>query len=175
MCTFAGLQADARVLIDKARLECQSFRFQLEDEPTVEYIAKSVAETKQKYTQKGGVRPFGISCFIAGFQDGQPKFYQTEPSGAFNEWKANAIGRSASTLREFLEKKWEAEMTEEQSIRLGVSTLLEIVESASNMEICVVKDGSTRMLEEDDLKPIVAELKKVKEEEEAKKKGAKKD
>jgi len=46
MCTFAGLQADARVLIDKARLESQSFRFQLEDEPTIEYIAKSVAENK---------------------------------------------------------------------------------------------------------------------------------
>lgn len=75
MCTFAGLQADARVLIDKARLEAQSFRFQLEDEPTVEYIAKNVAETKQKYTQKGGVRPFGISCFIAGFDNDKPKLY----------------------------------------------------------------------------------------------------
>merc|ERR1712086_476126 len=50
MCTFSGLQADARVLIDKARMECQSFRFQMEDEPTIEYIAKNVAETKQKYT-----------------------------------------------------------------------------------------------------------------------------
>ena len=47
MCTFSGLQADARVLIDKARLECQSFRFQMEDEPTIEYLAKSVAAIKQ--------------------------------------------------------------------------------------------------------------------------------
>lgn len=43
MCTFSGLQADARVLIDKARFESQSFRFQMEDEPSIQYISKSVA------------------------------------------------------------------------------------------------------------------------------------
>ena len=52
--------------------------------------------------------------------DGQPKLYQTEPSGAFNEWKANAIGRNASTLREFLEKKWEADMSNDVAIRLSI-------------------------------------------------------
>ncbi len=85
----------------------------MEDEPTIEYITKSVAEIKQKYTQKGGMRPFGISCFFAGIMDGKPKLYQTEPSGAYNEWKANAIGRNASNLREFLEKKWEADLGKE--------------------------------------------------------------
>jgi 20S proteasome subunit alpha 4 len=75
MLTFAGLQADARVLIDKARVECQSFRYTLEDEPTLEFIARFVAETQQSYTQKGGVRPFGISTFICGFEGKEPKLY----------------------------------------------------------------------------------------------------
>ncbi len=75
MCTFSGLQADARVLIDKARFECQSFRFNMEDEPEIDYISRSIAEAMQKYTQKGGVRPFGVSCFFGGFKNGGPKLY----------------------------------------------------------------------------------------------------
>ena len=67
MCTFSGLQADARVLIDKARLESQSFRFNMEDEPTIEYISHAVAKEKGKYTQKPGVRPYGLSCFFSGW------------------------------------------------------------------------------------------------------------
>ena len=84
MITFAGLQADARILIDKARFEAQSFRFNYEDAPTIEYVARFMAETQQKFTQKGGVRPFGVSTFLAGFEDGGPKLYMTEPSGALS-------------------------------------------------------------------------------------------
>ena len=47
----------------------------MEDEPTLEYITKSFAGTKQQYTQKGGVRPFGVSCFLGGFSGNLPKLY----------------------------------------------------------------------------------------------------
>ena len=110
MMTFAGLQADARILIDKVRLECQSFRFQYEDAPEVEYVARFMGETQQKYTQRGGVRPFGLSTFLTGFVDGTPALYQTEPSGAVGQWKASAIGKKSKELREFLENKYEQGM-----------------------------------------------------------------
>ena len=44
MCTFSGLQADARVLIDHGRFEAQSFRFNMEDQPTIEYLSGQLAE-----------------------------------------------------------------------------------------------------------------------------------
>ena len=70
---------------------------------SVEYLTKYVAGVQQKYTQLGGVRPFGIATLIAGFdvRDDVPKLFQTEPSGVFNAWKAHAIGRSSKQSKNF--------------------------------------------------------------------------
>ena len=85
---FAGLNADARILVDKARLEAQSHRLTVEDPVTIEYITKYVAGVQQRYTQSGGVRPFGLSTLIVGFDKGDktPRLYQTEPSGIYSAW-----------------------------------------------------------------------------------------
>ena len=85
---FAGLNADARILVDKARLEAQSHRLTLEDPVTIEYLTKYVAGVQQRYTQSGGVRPFGISTLIVGFDKDSniPRLYQTEPSGIYTAW-----------------------------------------------------------------------------------------
>jgi len=46
--SYAGIIADSRSLIDYVRLECQSYRYSLDTTPSVEYIAKQVANRQQE-------------------------------------------------------------------------------------------------------------------------------
>lgn len=146
--SFAGLNADSRILIEKARVEAQSHKLTLEDPVTIEYVTRYVAGVQQRYTQSGGVRPFGVSTLIAGFdpRDTTPKLYQTEPSGIYSAWSAQAIGRNSKTVREFLEKNYSKEAppsTEQDCVKLTVKALLEVVQTgAKNIEITVVKPNS---------------------------------
>ena len=49
MSLLSGLTADGRILIDKARVECQSHRLTVEDPVSIEYITKHVAGIQQVY------------------------------------------------------------------------------------------------------------------------------
>ena len=54
--------------------------------------------------------------------------------------KANAIGRSSKTVREFLEKNHKDDMTRDESIKVTVKSLLEVVQTgAKNIEISVME------------------------------------
>ena len=55
---------------------------------------------------------------------------------------------------------------------LAIETLLEVVESAKNMEICIVKAGNvTEMVEEDKIQAIVDDINQEKEAKEEERKG----
>ena len=177
---FAGLTADARVIVNRARIECQSHRLQVEDPVTVEYITRYIATVKQRYTQSNGRRPFGLSALVVGFDyDGTPNLYQTDPSGTYHAWKANAIGRSSKTVRDFLEQNYSAEKVEndEETIKLAVRALLEVVQSGSkSMEIAVMRrDGKgLEVLKNEEVDRIIGIVEKDKADEaESKQKGKK--
>uniref|UniRef100_A0AAZ1X668 Proteasome subunit alpha type n=1 Tax=Oreochromis aureus TaxID=47969 RepID=A0AAZ1X668_OREAU len=132
----------------------------------------------QRYTQSNGRRPFGISALIVGFDyDGTPRLYQTDPSGTYHAWKANAIGRSAKTVREFLEKNYteEAIAGDNEAIKLAIKALLEVVQSGGkNIELAVIRRNQPlKILESKEIETLVTEIEKEKEEEAEKKKQKK--
>jgi len=157
---FAGLNADARVLVNKVRIECQSYRLNVEDTPTVDYVARFVARTQQKYTHRGGVRPFGISTLIGGFDGNDaPALFQTDPSGTYYAWKATAIGKNSKSVVDFLEKKYNEDMDENTTVRLALKGLLEVTEaSAKSIEVRVIRKGGMTTFTEEELEPLVKEL-----------------
>jgi len=160
------------------RIECQSHKLTVEDPVTVEYITRHIAQLKQKYTQSNGRRPFGLSTLIIGFDNEDiPRLYSTDPAGTHFEWMANAIGRSAKTVREFLEKSYTPElvMDEKETIKLALKALLEVVQSGSkNMEVAVMRRKQPlEILSTDYLDEMIKEIEKEKEDEAEKKKKQK--
>ena len=91
--------------------------------------------------------------------------------------KANATGRNAKTVREFLEKNYNADdlEDEEKVIKLAIRALLEVVQSGSkNLELAIMRRGQRmKMLEVDEIEKHVAAVEKEKEEEAEKKKQKK--
>lgn len=165
------MNADARILIQHLRLECQQYRSSMDHVPTVDWMARHLANVQQYATQRAGVRPFGIATLIAGIGpdgiDSSPVLYQTDPAGTQSKWKAQVIGgRNAKSLREYLEKQYTKDMEEAAVLKLAVSSLLEVVDSgAQTMEICIVrKGGSKEMISEDAIATIVRQIEQEQQE-----------
>jgi 20S proteasome subunit alpha 4 len=86
--------------------------------------------------------------------------------------KANAIGRSSKTVREFLERNYKEDMDREPTIRLAIKSLLEVVQTgAKNIEIAIMAPGqAVDMLTVEDIENYVKNIEQEKQEEAAKKK-----
>lgn len=134
ICAFAGLTADARVLIDRTRLECQSYRLTYDVAPSVEKIARTISNILQEHTQSGGTRPFGVALILAGYDQTGTHIFLCDPAGVYTEWKGLAIGNNAKTLLEFMEKRIEssAPANEADAINLAKEALSEVVESVTD-------------------------------------------
>jgi proteasome alpha subunit len=160
----SGLVADARVLIDRARVEAQINRLVYDESIGVEVLAKRICDFKQNYTQYGGVRPFGTALLIIGAEDDKTRLFETDPSGALLEYKATGIGAGRSTVMELFEEKYKEDMNSDEAIILGLEALYKAAEGkfdAATTEIGVIKldDKTFRKLEEDDVTSRVEQMK----------------
>jgi proteasome alpha subunit len=158
-CATSGLVADARSLVDRARVGAQVNRITYDEPIAVATLVKQICDFKQSYTQYGGVRPFGTALLVAGVDDTGAHLFETDPSGALMEYKASSVGSGRNQAMEVFEEKYKDGMTRDDAIALGLAALHKATEGKLNaeaLEIGVVDSKeSFRKLGPDDVKKYV--------------------
>lgn len=160
--TYSGMGPDFRLLYRRARKEAQRYWLELKDNVPVSQLVRETASVVQEFTQSGGVRPFGVSLLVAGYDDDGPQLYQVDPSGSYWAWKASAIGKKATDAKGLLEKRYNPEMELEDAIHTAILILKEAFEGGvdeNNIQVGVVgKDRKFRILTPSELKDYVNEV-----------------
>lgn len=158
---YSGMGPDYRVLVDRARKVSHSGYKRIYNEyPPTRILVQDVARVMQEATQSAGVRPYGVSLLVAGWDEGiepeeesktteeseekkvnrktggihkgGPMLYQVDPSGSYYPWKATAIGKSATKAKTFLEKRYSEELELEDAIHIALLTLKDNIEGEMN-------------------------------------------
>ncbi len=160
---IAGLTADARVLIDRARVQAQINLLNYDDKISVKDSTLNICEYKQVFTQNAGVRPFGVSFLIAGIDDNGPSLYLTDPSGAMWSYYAFAIGSGATEARAYLEEHYKEDIIDEELKLLPLRALKELMGDNLNKNTCDVafilkEDKTFRLLSLDEKEELLNKL-----------------
>jgi len=187
---YSGMGPDYRVLVDRARrVSHTNYKRVYQEYPPSRILVQDVARVMQDATQSGGVRPYGVSLLVAGWDEGVepesedgddeeadgdgkasgskktkktlpkandvpdpddsdtaparrgktggvlkggPSLYQVDPSGTYFPWKATAIGKSATSAKTFLEKRYTEGLELEDAIHIALLTLKETIEGEMN-------------------------------------------
>ncbi len=159
----SGLVADARSLVDRARVEAQINKVSYDENIGVEVLAKKICDHKQNYTHFGGVRPYGTALLIAGVDDTRPRLFESDPSGALLEYKATAIGAGRNTFMEVFEAEYRGDLSIDEAILLGMTALYKSTEGkldAATLEVGVVtlQDRTFRKLAEEEVQQYVSKV-----------------
>lgn len=152
---------DYRVLVDRARKVAHTGYKRIYNQyPPTRILVQDVARVMQEATQSAGVRPYGVSMLVAGWDEGidpeeeeteikegeevkkttktggihkgGPMLYQVDPTGSYFPWKATAIGKSATKAKTFLEKRYSEELELEDAIHIALLTLKDNIEGEMN-------------------------------------------
>jgi 20S proteasome subunit alpha 2 len=177
---YSGMGPDYRVLVDKARKVSHTGYKRIYNEyPPTRILVQDVARVMQEATQSGGVRPYGVSLLIAGWDDGilpeqeeqqaaedmavdgaekkktsktggihkgGPSLYQVDPSGSYFPWKATAIGKSATSAKTFLEKRYTEGLELEDAVHIALLTLKETIEGEMNGDTVEIGEHCVAMM-----------------------------
>merc|ERR1712151_1083505 len=147
-CAMSGLTADARTLVDAARVEAQAHWFTYNERMPVESNVHAIADLaldfseSEKDKKRVMSRPFGVALLGGGYDpvDG-PVLFNTDPSGTFTKYQAASIGSAQEGATGMLQEQYNQDMTLKEAETLALTTLRQVMEeklSKENIEVGIV-------------------------------------
>uniref|UniRef100_A0A803Y7P5 Proteasome 20S subunit alpha 5 n=1 Tax=Meleagris gallopavo TaxID=9103 RepID=A0A803Y7P5_MELGA len=141
-CAMSGLIADAKTLIDKARVETQNHWFTYNETMTVESVTQAVSNLALQFGEEDAdpgamSRPFGVALLFGGVDEKGPQLFHMDPSGTFVQCDARAIGSASEGAQSSLQEVYHKSMTLKEAIKSSLVILKQVMEeklNATNIE-----------------------------------------
>ncbi|AMD21180.1 HEL100Wp [Eremothecium sinecaudum] len=169
-CAMSGLTADARSMIEHARVSSVTHNLYYNEEIGVESLTQSVCDLALRFGEGASgeerfmSRPFGVALLIAGYdKDEGYQLYHAEPSGTFYRYNAKAIGSGSEGAQSELQNEWYSSLTLKEAELLVLKILKQVMEEKldeNNAQLSsVTKEHGFRIYPESETGEIIKELK----------------
>jgi len=162
-CAMSGLVADARTLVDHARVETQSHWFTYDERMPVESCVQSISDLALGFGAGSMARPFGVALLIAGIEDDGPVLFHCDPSGTYTKYEAKAIGSGSEGAQTTLQDQFHKSMSLDAAKKLALETLKQVMEEkidSTNVELALVEaaTGEFRIAGKEEVDAILSSL-----------------
>lgn len=167
-CAMSGLIADAKTLIDKARVEAQNHWFSYDEKMSVESVTQAVSDLALAFSDQDDEvyamsRPFGVALLFAGVDETGPHLFHLEPSGTFLEYEAKAIGSGSEGAQQNLQDIYHKNMTLKEACKHSLTILKQVMEeklNATNIEMSTIstKDKLFHLFSKEEIEEVIKEM-----------------
>ncbi|CAO3629468.1 unnamed protein product [Cunninghamella blakesleeana] len=167
-CAVSGMTADARTMIEHARVSAQNHRFTYNEQLKVESVTQSVCDLALRFGEGAEgeesimSRPFGVALLIAGVDEKGPQLFHADPSGTFMKYQAKAIGSGSEGAQTELQKEYHKSITLEEAETLALTVLKSVMEeklNKTNVQLASVTTSSNfRVYNEEELQKVIDRL-----------------
>ncbi|KAJ9120825.1 hypothetical protein QFC22_002759 [Naganishia vaughanmartiniae] len=172
-CAMSGLTADARTMVEHARMTGQMHAFTYDEPIGVESVSQAVCDLALRFGESVDdddammSRPFGVALLIAGIDDRGPLLYHTDPSGTFVRYDAKAIGAGSDAAQASLQEAYNKNMSLDDAHKLALKILKQVMEeqvNENNVQLAQVKptgkgrEAKFEILNDEALKKLISEM-----------------
>uniref|UniRef100_A0A8C2V0D5 Proteasome subunit alpha type-5 n=1 Tax=Chinchilla lanigera TaxID=34839 RepID=A0A8C2V0D5_CHILA len=168
-CAMSGLIADAKTLIDKARVETQNHWFTYNETMTVESVTQAVSNLALQFGEEDADPGAMVSvmldiCPSTYFPN--PSYplisFHMDPSGTFVQCDARAIGSASEGAQSSLQEVYHKSMTLKEAIKSSLIILKQVMEeklNATNIELATVQPGQNfHMFTKEELEEVIKDI-----------------